>query len=70
MNIQLMYDPITGNITDSTGMFVATFLGLTHCEVQEPNFEASSSNNEVDSIIKLKSAGFTAEEIIKLNASI
>ncbi len=55
----LNYDQITGNITDNNGALVAVFTGFVPVEVE-------SKTSTVDDIIKLKNAGFTAEDIIAI----
>lgn len=73
MKIQLNYDPATGQITDNTGAFIFNWLGLENHEVQN---EAVSLQHgleykqfaAVSDLIKLKEAGFTADEIISMQA--
>jgi hypothetical protein len=57
----LKYDPLTGNITDNTGLLVASLLGFVPVDAGE-NAESTS----VDDMIKLKNSGFTAEEVIAI----
>ena len=54
----LKYEPSTGNITDANGTLVSTMPGFIPIEVEQ--------STGVDDIIKLKNAGFTAEEIIAI----
>lgn len=54
----LEYNESTGEIKDSTGNFVTTLTGFSGIEIKE--------SNDVDNLIKLKNAGFTAEEIIQI----
>jgi len=57
-NSYLNYDPATGNITDGKGTMVTNMPGFVPVAVEE--------KSGVDDLIKLKNAGFTAEEIIAL----
>lgn len=54
----LGYDPQTGSITDINGYCVATYSGLLYEEATEKETDV------VHEMIKLKNAGFTAEEIV------
>lgn len=63
MKIQVEYDPATGQMSDPTnGALLTSWTGLSHLEVKEQ--EAKESN--VADLAKLKSAGFTAEEIMQM----
>ncbi len=57
----LKYDPETGMITDNTGMSVYTYVGAVPIEIKEAT--------SIDDMIKLKNAGFTAEEVIQIKKS-
>ena len=57
----LKYDPLTGNITDNTGLLVASLPGFVPVDVGE-----SAESTSVDDMIKLKNSGFTAEEVIAI----
>jgi hypothetical protein len=61
MKIQLDYDEVTGNVSCETG-FIASFPHLSQYEVKQE----SASN--VSDLVKLKDAGFSAEEIIFLSS--
>jgi len=56
----LRFDESTGNITDANGMFVycAPFNTFKALEI--------SKSSNVDDLIKLKNAGFTASEIVEI----
>ena len=60
-NQYLKYDPLTGNITDNTGLLVASLLGFAPVDIEE-----SAESTSVDDMIKLKNSGFTAEEVIAI----
>lgn len=56
------YDRVTGQIFDATGAVVGTWMDARP-------FESEQKPQKVDSVnqmLQLKSAGFTADEIIKL----
>ncbi len=55
--ITLNFDPATGSVTDAKGMYIGMNLTLTPVE---------GGTVEVDVLVKLKNAGFTAEEIIEM----
>jgi len=57
----LKYDPLTGNITDDSGLLVASLLGFMPVNLDK--IEVSTS---IDDMIKLKNSGFTAEEVIAI----
>ena len=54
----LKYDEQTGQITDAHGAIVYNISGYTGIEIKD--------STNVDDLIKLKNAGFTAEEIIAI----
>jgi hypothetical protein len=54
----LEYDPTVGTIVDSTGTLVYTMPGFSAIQLED--------NSTIDDVIKLKNAGFTAEEIIAM----
>ncbi len=56
--VLLDYEPSTGQIQTKEGLYVGVQLGLS---------EFTESNTLVDSLIKLKNAGFSADEMIELN---
>jgi len=60
MQIKVNYDPSTGNMTDPTNnAYIGVCSDLTHLEVKE-------QESKVADLAKLKSAGFTAEEIMQM----
>lgn len=63
MKIQLNYDPSVGHIIDNKGLVIATYLGLSDHEVKD----SDTTNKSVKTLVKLKDAGFTVDEIIALN---
>lgn len=56
------YEKVSGAITDSTGI-VVYMAGMIPFEDEE---KEASQSNDIDGMIKLKNAGFTAEEIIAM----
>ena len=56
----LEYDPVTGYITDKTGILVSTMVGFIPVDVKD------ESTTSIDDMIKLKNSGFTAEEVIAI----
>jgi len=63
--INLNYEQSTGNVTDKNGIHVGCYLGLVPVESEQQE----SQTSDIDAVIKLKNAGFTCEEILKLRAS-
>lgn len=62
MKQYLNYDLATGNITDDNGLFITMHHNAVPVEV-----EASVDQlGMVDSLIKLKNSGFTAEDVIAI----
>jgi len=55
----LQYDVGTGQILDAGGVLVSTLMGFSPVYIDE-------KSSGVDDIIKLKNAGFTAEDIIAI----
>lgn len=64
MLIKLEYNPSTKNVETIDGVFIgcSTSDDLTKYEIKE-----SDSSVPVDEVVKLKEAGFTAEEIIEMH---
>lgn len=61
MFIQLEYDKATGQITDpNTNCTISTWMGLEGSEVKE------QKTSDVSELVKLKDAGFTADEIMQM----
>jgi len=54
----LNYDQTSGQVTDKSGTLITTYIGATPVEIEK--------SSTVDDIIKLKNAGFTAEDIIAI----
>jgi len=64
MKILVEYDDATGNIVDGTGTLITCVASaVLYTPVTPPK------SGDVDKLIRLKGAGFTAEEIIMLLAS-
>ena len=59
MKVVVEYDPVTGTISDNEGTYIGCWVGLKH-------FEEGLSNSGVEVLIKLKDAGYTAEEVVQL----
>jgi hypothetical protein len=53
--ISLNFDPATGQVTDAKGMYIGMNMSLTPVD-----------SVDVEVLVKLKNAGFTADEIIEL----
>lgn len=60
------FDPSLGAVTGSNGM-VAYMMGILPFE--EIKDQSNNTSSGVDDIIKLKNAGFTADEIIAIRKS-
>ena len=56
----LKYDEISGQITDANASLVYTLSGFIGIEID------AESISSVDEMIKLKNAGFTAQDIIEI----
>jgi len=54
----LNYDQVNGHVTDKSGALIITYVGAIPVEIEK--------SSTVDDIIKLKNAGFTAEDIIAI----
>lgn len=61
MKILLEYDEASGQVTDAAGVMPICYLGLK-------SFEPDSAGLTVKEIVKLKDAGFSAEEITELKS--
>ena len=55
--VVLNYDDANGQVTDRNGTVICTWLGL----------ESEESVTSVETLVKLKNAGFSADEIISLS---
>lgn len=73
MKNYLEYDQATGQITDETGLLIYTYLGAKPMELETSSEELETSPegsvdklNMVDSLIKLKNSGFTADDVIAI----
>lgn len=60
------YDDVSGNIEDSTGYFICAV--LAGCNV--PNPVKENTGTDIDSLIKLKASGFTADDLIKMGVKL
>ena len=58
MKVVVEYNAETGEIKDAVGMYVGSFFGLE-------SFEIPKESNVRD-LIKLKEAGFTAEDLVQM----
>jgi len=56
--VLLDYDPLSGNITTKEGLYIGISPGLT---------EFKDERASLKSLIELKNAGFSADEMIELN---
>ena len=65
MKYLVEYDDITGNIQDTTGMLLV----IAPIGFAIKAFDKPEKTSDIDKLIKLKGAGFTAEEIIMLLVS-
>lgn len=73
------YDTESSYITDDNGTLITTWIGLqdvckeylpgTIEETIETASEVSESETNIDEIVRLKAAGFTADEIVKFRQS-
>ena len=68
MKILLDYDPESGNIATPDGAFIYSFAGLGKFEHEEGEILSTNGLPDVDSLIRLKDAGFTTEDIIALHS--
>lgn len=60
MIVKLNYDPATGQISDADMSPILMWHGLKHLG------ETKESQDNLDKIIKLKSAGFSAQDMLAL----
>lgn len=60
------YDDATGNIEDSKGYF----LGSISPNMQVPDAVVENKGTDIDSLIKLKASGFTADDLIKMGVKL
>jgi len=59
VKIELDYNPIDGQISTNSGVYIGVYTGLE-------SHESTGCKTDIDSLVKLKDAGFTAEEIIEM----
>lgn len=59
MKVVLEFDPVTGNISDLNGTYIACCSWLDF-----DKHKTGATGAQVDTLTKLKDAGFEAEEII------
>ena len=57
MKVILDYDEATGFVCDANGTMICTWVGLQHFGEDIP------TDPKIDSIMKLRTGGFTADEI-------
>ena len=60
------YDDSTGNVEDSKGYF----LGTIAPNMQVPDAVAENKGTDIDSLIKLKASGFSADDLIKMGVKL
>lgn len=60
--VVLEFDPETSGIFDASGVLICTWVGLQFFE----EIEQTTNTSKIDEFIKLKNAGFNADEILKL----
>ena len=60
------YDDQTGNIEDSTGYFI----GGIGIGINVPQPAKTNEGADIDSLIKLKASGFTADDLIKMGVKL
>lgn len=57
--VTLEYDDASGQITDASGAIIGNWMGLDSF--------SSAGRIKIDTLVKLKEAGYTAEEIISMD---
>ena len=57
----LRYNPVNGDIYDKNNALVTSMLGYDPIEI-----DSKPESTSIDNMIKLKNAGFTAEEVINI----
>lgn len=62
MKIILEYTPSTGNITTKDDVYIGCYAGLEHLKLEEK----SSTDVDVNQLVKLKDAGFSVDEMVAL----
>jgi hypothetical protein len=60
------YDDTNGNIEDSTGIYI----GQVGAGINIPNPVEGNKGTDIDSLIKLKASGFTADDLIKMGVKL
>jgi len=70
VKVELNYDPVNGNITDQNGLYIGCCVGLDVASYQSPATVElkADAQSSVSDLIKLKDAGFTADEIMALRS--
>lgn len=67
--VELNYDPVTGNFTDRNGLYLCCHTGFDTEGHQPATVELKTdAQSSVSDLIKLKDAGFTADEIMALRS--
>ena len=67
MKVILEYDATTGVLTDRNGAQVGVWIGV---QGHEPQLTTTLDPDPIASAIKLKAAGFTADEIVTMIGSL
>lgn len=60
------YDDQSGNVEDSTGYYI----GNIAPGMNVPNPVKENKSADIDSLIKLKASGFTADDLIKMGGKL
>lgn len=60
------YDDATGNVEDSKG----NFIGAVSVGMAVPSPVPENKGADIDSLIKLKASGFTADDLIKMGVKL
>ena len=61
MKVIIEYDPVTGQLSDKNGVMIATWMGL-----QADDAAVVGTAVDTEKLVKLKNAGFTADELVEL----
>ena len=66
MKSLVYYDKTTGNIEDAKGVIIGTISSFMNVDNPVPE----SKSTDIDSLIKLKASGFTADDLIKMGVKL
>ena len=66
MQIVLHYDPLTGYVSDKNSSIICSYMGLENHELLPTEVQETVS---ISHIMALKTAGFTAQDIIDMSAA-